>query len=62
MEEITIASALDLNMGYYQIKLEHDAQKLCTIVFPLYMGKFKYKRLPMVIKIVCFLMFFKMQV
>jgi hypothetical protein len=32
------ASSLDLNMGYYQIKLDADAdadsQKLCTIVFP----------------------------
>jgi hypothetical protein len=30
----TFASALDLNMGYYHIKLDADAQKLCTIVFP----------------------------
>jgi hypothetical protein len=28
-----------------------DAQKLCTIVFPWHMGKYKYKRLPMGIKI-----------
>jgi hypothetical protein len=28
------ASALDLNMGYYHIKLDVDAQKPCTIVFP----------------------------
>jgi hypothetical protein len=36
MEGFTFASALDLNMGYYHIKLDHDAdaQKLCTIVFP----------------------------
>jgi hypothetical protein len=36
MEGFTFASALDLNMGYYQIKLDHDAdaQKLCTIVLP----------------------------
>ena len=26
------ASALDLNMGYYTIRLDPDAQKLCTIV------------------------------
>jgi hypothetical protein len=53
------ASALDLNMGYYHIKLDADAQKLCTIVFPKNMGKYKYKRLPMGIKIAWFLMFFK---
>jgi hypothetical protein len=33
MEEFTFASALDLNMGYYHIKLDADAQKLYTIVF-----------------------------
>jgi hypothetical protein len=51
MEGFTFASALDLNMGYYHIKLDHvaDAQDLCTIVFPW--GKYKYKRLPMGIKI-----------
>jgi hypothetical protein len=43
---------LDLNMGYYHIKLDADAQKLCTIVFPWHMGNYKYKRLPMGIKIV----------
>jgi hypothetical protein len=36
-------------MGYYHIKLDADAQKLCTIVFPWL--KYKYKRLPMGIKI-----------
>jgi hypothetical protein len=39
MEGFTFASALDLNMGYYHIKLDADAQKLCTIVFQWYMGK-----------------------
>jgi hypothetical protein len=47
MEGFTFASALDLNMGYYHIKLDADAQKLCTIVFPWHTGKYKYKRLPM---------------
>jgi hypothetical protein len=46
-------------MGYYHIKLDYDAQKLCTIVFPWNMGKYKYKRLPMVIKTAWFLMYFK---
>jgi hypothetical protein len=49
MEGFTFASALDLTMGYYHIKLDADAQKLCTIVFPC--GKYKYNRLPMGIKI-----------
>ena len=49
MEGFTFATALDLNMGYYHIKLDADAQRLCTIVFPW--GKYKYKRLPMGIKI-----------
>jgi hypothetical protein len=51
MEGFTFASALYLNMGYYHIKLDADAQKLCTIVFPWHMGKYKYKPLPMGIKI-----------
>jgi hypothetical protein len=34
IEGFTFASSLDLNMGYYHIKLDADAQKLCTIVFP----------------------------
>jgi dihydroorotate dehydrogenase len=53
MEGFSFASALDLNMGYYHIKLDHDvdAQKLCTIVFPWHIRKYKYKRLPMGIKI-----------
>jgi hypothetical protein len=59
MEGFTFASALDLNMGYYHIKLDADAQKLCTIVFLWHIGKYKYKRLPMGIKIAWFLMFFK---
>jgi hypothetical protein len=49
LHPIICNSALDLNMGYYYIKLDADAQKLCTIVFPW--GKYKYKRLPMGIKI-----------
>jgi hypothetical protein len=51
--------SIGLNMGYYHIKLYYDAQKLCTIVFPWNMVKYKYKRLPIGIKIDRFLMFFK---
>jgi hypothetical protein len=51
MEVFTFAifTALDLKIGYYHIKLDGDAQKLCTIVFPW--RKYKYKCLPMGIKI-----------
>jgi hypothetical protein len=36
-------------MIYYHIKLDANSQKLCTIVFPW--GKYKYKLLPMGMKI-----------
>jgi hypothetical protein len=62
MEGFTFASALDLNMGYYHIKLDADGQKLCTVVFPCQIEKYKYKRLPMGIKISRFLMFSKRHV
>jgi hypothetical protein len=39
--------------------LKADAQNLYSIVFPLHMGKYKYKRLPMGIKIAWFLILFK---
>jgi hypothetical protein len=41
MEGFTFASALDLNMGYYHINLDADAdaQKLFTIAIPW--GKYK---------------------
>ncbi len=38
-------AALDLNMGYYTIRLDPDASKICTIIFPW--GKYSYKQLPM---------------
>ena len=44
MEGFTFATALDLNMGYYTIRLDPDAQKICTIIFPLL--KSSYLRLP----------------
>jgi hypothetical protein len=69
MEGFTFASVLDLNIGYYHIKLVADSDadadansntpKLFIIVFPWYMEKYKYKRLPMGIKIAWILMFFK---
>ena len=45
MEGFTYATALDLNMGYYTIRLDGDAQKICTIILPW--GKYSYLRLPM---------------
>ncbi len=39
------ATALDLNMGYYTIRLDPDASKICTIIFSW--SKYSYKRLPM---------------
>jgi hypothetical protein len=59
MEGFTFASVLDLNMGYYHIKLDADAKNLCTIVCPWQIGKYKYKRLSMGIMIALLLMFFK---
>jgi hypothetical protein len=34
IEGFSFATALDLNMGYYTIRLEPDASKTCTIIFP----------------------------
>eukprot|EP00957_Ditylum_brightwellii_P188883 14377850-Ditylum_brightwellii.AAC.1 len=38
-------TALDLNMGYYTIHLNPDAQKICMII--LTWGKYQYLRLRM---------------
>ncbi len=45
LESFTYATALDLNMGYYTIRLDPTASKMCTIIVPC--GKYSYKRLPM---------------
>ena len=45
LEGFTYATALDLNMGYYTIRLDPDLSKICTIIFPW--GKYSYLRLPM---------------
>ncbi len=44
-EGFSYATALDLNMGNYTIRLDPDASKICTIIFSW--GKYSYKRLPM---------------
>ena len=36
---------LDLNMGYYTIRLDADSSKIYTIILPW--GKYSYQRLPM---------------
>ncbi len=45
LEGFTFATALDLNMGYYTIRLDPDASRICTVIFPW--GNYSYKRLPM---------------
>jgi hypothetical protein len=45
LESFSYSTALDLNMGYYTIRLDPMASEMCTIIFPL--GKYSYKRLPM---------------
>jgi hypothetical protein len=45
LEGFTYATSLDLNMGYYTIRLDPTASKMCTIIFPC--GKYSYRRLPM---------------
>ena len=45
MEGFSLATQLDSNMGYYTIRLDADAQKICTIILPW--GKYSYLRLPM---------------
>jgi hypothetical protein len=44
-EGFTYATSLDLNMGYYTIRLDPTAFEMCTIIFPW--GKYSYRRLPM---------------
>ncbi len=45
LEGFTYATALDLIMGYYTIRLDSMASRMCTIIFPW--GKYSYLRLPM---------------
>ena len=39
------ATSLDLNMGYYHIRISENASNLCVII--LTGGKYQYKRLTM---------------
>lgn len=45
MESFTFASAIDLNMGYYHLRLSPATREICAIVFPW--GVYRYNRLPM---------------
>jgi hypothetical protein len=45
IEGFSYATALDLNMGYYTIRLDPESSKICTIIFPW--EKYSYKQLPM---------------
>jgi Reverse transcriptase (RNA-dependent DNA polymerase) len=45
LEGFQFATSLDLNMGYYHIKLSPSTSKLCTVIF--HWGKYEYLCLPM---------------
>jgi hypothetical protein len=34
LEGFTFTTALDLNMGYYTIRLDPDASRICNVIFP----------------------------
>ena len=45
LDGFTYATALDLNMHYYTIRLDPTASEMCSIIFPW--GKYSYRRPPM---------------
>jgi len=45
LEGFQWATSLDLNMGYYHIRLDPTSKELCTIVLPF--GKYEYQAIPM---------------
>ena len=45
LEGFKYATSLDINMGYYHIRLSDEASDMCTIVTEF--GKYRYKKLPM---------------
>ena len=47
LEGFQYDTSLDLNMGYYYIRLRKNTSNLCSII--LLWGKYFYKRLPMVV-------------
>lgn len=44
MEGFPFATAIDLNMRYYTMRLDSGTHKICTIILPW--GKYSYMRLP----------------
>ncbi len=44
LEGLSYAIALDLNMGYYTIRLDPTASEMCIVIFPW--GKYSCNRLP----------------
>ena len=47
LEGFQYGTSLDLNMVYFHIRLNKNVSNLCTII--LYLVKYFYKRLPMVV-------------
>jgi len=45
LEGFQWATSLDLNMGYYHIRLDPSSKELCTIVLPF--GKYEFQAIPM---------------
>jgi len=45
LEGFQWATILDLNMGYYHIRLDPSSKELCTIVLPF--DKYEYQAIPM---------------
>ena len=45
IDGFTYATSLDLNMGFYHIRMSQAAQRICTTILPW--GKYAYERLPM---------------
>ena len=45
LEGFQYTTSLELNMGYYHIRLSEQASNLCTIILPWV--NYQYKRLPM---------------
>ena len=45
LEGFQYATSLNLNMGYYHIRVSKQDSNLCTIILPW--GKYQYKCLPM---------------
>jgi hypothetical protein len=45
LEEFTYTISLDVSMGYYTIRIDPDAHRLCKSV--THFGKYQYLRLPM---------------